>query len=89
MDRIIEEINVGSLSELEKVEVLYQYVMDRMEYVDGGLLEHHSPYGFIMNGEGVCQAYAVSLHMLLERAGIESRYIIGNIHDDWLNECEQ
>ena len=88
MDRIIEEINVGSLSELEKVEVLYQYVMDRMEYVDGGLLEHHSPYGFIMNGEGVCQAYAVSLHMLLERAGIESRYIIGTIHDDWLNEGE-
>ena len=88
MNEMVAELNLNSLSDLEKVSMLYQFVMDRMEYVGNGQNSQHSPMGFIFHGEGVCQAYAISLHMLLERAGIESRYIIGTIYDDWLNEGE-
>ena len=87
MDNIMANLKLDGLSDLDKLKIIYQYVMDQMTYVDGGLLMHHSPMGFI-KGEGVCQAYAVSLQMLLERAGFESRYIIGEIHENLLNEGE-
>lgn len=88
MDQFMEEINLEGKSEYERVKQIYQFVIDRMEYVDGGLAKHHSPLGFVLDGEGVCQAYAVSMHMLFERAGIESRYIIGEIHEELLNDDE-
>lgn len=88
MDQFFSDLNLQGKNEIERVKMIYQFVIDRMEYVDGGLLKHHSPLGFVLEGEGVCQAYAVSMHMLLERAGIESRYIIGNIHEEFLNEDE-
>ena len=88
MDELIFTMDLDGLTEYEKVKMLYQYVMDRMTYKDLGTKIAHSPMGFLFHGEGVCQAYAVSMHMLFERAGIESRYIIGNIHEDLLFEGE-
>jgi chaperonin cofactor prefoldin len=88
MDQFFSDLNLQGKSEIERVKMIYEFVIDRMEYVDGGLLKHHSPLGFVLEGEGVCQAYAVSMHMLFERAGIESRYIIGNIHEEFLDEDE-
>ena len=88
MDELILTFDLDGLTQYEKVKTLYQYVIDRMTYKDLGTKIAHSPMGFLFHGEGVCQAYAVSLHMLLERAGIESRYIIGSIHEDLLNEGE-
>ena len=88
MDELIKTLDLDNLTDYEKVKTLYEYVMDRMTYNDTGMLIAHSPMGFLFHGEGVCQAYAVSLHMLLERAGIESRYVIGNIHEELLYEGE-
>lgn len=82
MDEFMQELNIDGLSETEIVEKIYSFVIDRMEYVDGGLDKHHSALGFVLDGEGVCQAYAVSMQMLLERVGIEARYIIGYTHPD-------
>ena len=76
MDELIKTLDIEGLSPYDKVKTLYAYVMERMTYNDLGTNMVHSPMGFLFHGEGVCQAYAVSLHMLLERAGIESRYII-------------
>lgn len=86
MDQYIEELQLDGLSDYEKVKKIYSFVIDRMDYVDGGLKKHHSSLGFVLDGEGVCQAYAVSMYMLFERAGIESRYIIGEIEPDYLPE---
>lgn len=82
MDEMYSQLKIDSLSDYEKVKALYKFVMDRMTYVSNDMKSQHSPMGFIFHGEGVCQAYAISLHMLLERAGIESRYIIGEINKE-------
>lgn len=88
MDEMVAELNLDGMGDIDKVETLYQFVMERMEYVGNGQNTQHSPMGFIFHGEGVCQAYAISLHMLLERIGLESRYIIGEIHKDQVLEGE-
>lgn len=59
-----------------------------MEYVSNDQSTQNSPMVFIFHGEGVCQAYANSHHMLLERVGIKSRYIIGDIHEDLVPDGE-
>lgn len=87
-DEMITELKLDGLSDYEKTKKLYQFVMDRMTYVSNDIISEHSPMGFIFHGEGVCQAYAISLHMLLEKAGIESRYIIGEVHPDYLLDGE-
>lgn len=81
IDEIINKLDFTEKSDLEKIRILYDYVMDNMEYVDQGKRYAHSPLGFLLYGEGVCQAYAVSLHMLFERVGLESRFIVGRILD--------
>lgn len=88
MDELIASLELNNMTDYEKVETLYQYVMDRMTYKDLGTNLAHSPMGFLLHGEGVCQAYAISLHMLLERAGLESRYIIGEILPEFLADDE-
>lgn len=61
----------------EKISVIHRAVIEHMEYVDSGYLHAHSPYGFFVLGEGVCQAYAIAMQMLLEKAGVESHYVVG------------
>ena len=68
------------LSDYEKIKKIYGFVIDHMDYKDGaafgGLFDAHTVVGFV-NGEGVCQAYAIGLYMLLDKAGFEARYIVG------------
>lgn len=61
----------------EKISIIHRAVIENMEYVESDYLYAHSPYGFFVLGEGVCQAYATAMQMLLEKAGIESHYVVG------------
>ncbi|WP_404427936.1 transglutaminase-like domain-containing protein [Ureibacillus chungkukjangi] len=61
----------------EKISIIHRAVIEQIEYVDGGDFRYHSPYGFFVLGEGVCQAYAIAMQMLLEKAGIESQFVVG------------
>ncbi|HWL26346.1 MAG TPA: transglutaminase domain-containing protein [Ureibacillus sp.] len=61
----------------EKISIIHRAVIEQIEYVDSGYLYAHSPYGFFVVGEGVCQAYAIAMQMLLEKAGVESYYVVG------------
>ena len=65
----------------EKIERIHRAVIEQIEYVDGGYARHHSPYGFFVMGEGVCQSYAIAMQMLLEKAGVESYYVVGYLID--------
>ncbi|WP_168193856.1 transglutaminase domain-containing protein [Lysinibacillus sp. SGAir0095] len=68
----------------EKISIIHRAVIENIEYVDGGNVRFHSAYGFFVMGEGVCQAYAIAMQMLLEKAGIESFYVVG-----YLSESEE
>lgn len=65
----------------EEIAAIHRAVIEQIEYVDGGYARHHSPYGFFVMGEGVCQSYAIAMQMLLEKAGIESYYVVGYLID--------
>lgn len=72
------------LSDYDKIKKIYEFVMDQMEYTVGGTFDDHTVVGFV-NGKGVCQAYAIGLYMLLDKAGFEARYVDGPLNQAYQN----
>lgn len=81
MEEFYAALDLEGESVNEKIATIHRAVIEQIEYVDGGYARHHSPYGFFVMGEGVCQSYAIAIQMLLEKAGIESYYVVGYIID--------
>ncbi len=80
IEEILQSLQLEEKNDIDKLERIHQYILDHMIYKEGEtVLKDHSPYGFFINGEGVCQAYAMALHMMLEAVGIESLYVVGDI----------
>ena len=71
------------LSDYEKIKEIYKFVMDHMKY-STTTVGVHTVTGFA-EGKGVCQAYAIGLYILLEKAGIEARYVFGPLHAEYIN----
>ncbi len=65
------------MTDLEKAIALHEYLIlnceyDYANYLNGTLpTESYSAYGILVNRTGVCQGYALTYKLLLERAGIE------------------
>lgn len=77
---ILASLDLQGRSEAEIVESIHTAVINGMEYnFDEELLTNHSPSGFFLYGKGVCQAYAMAMYILLTEAGIETRYIVGDL----------
>ena len=85
MDEYMLELNLDGLSDYEKTKKIYAFVIEKMEYVSTDQIKEHSIKGFV-EGQGVCQAYAVAINYLLERANVESRYIIGDIKTNYITD---
>lgn len=75
---ITKEIIQPSMSDVEKIKAVNDYVVTHTTYSKTGTkTTPHSPYTIISEGKGVCQAYALLTYRLLEEAGIENMYVTG------------
>ncbi|MEE1132610.1 MAG: transglutaminase domain-containing protein [Caryophanon sp.] len=68
-----------NMTDFQKVRAAYEYIITNTNYSiapeeDGG---GHSIYSIAKDGIGVCQAYALLFHRLMEEEGIASKYIVG------------
>lgn len=78
VDNIIDEIIKPGMTDIEKIKAINDYIVTHTVYTEGGTdTSVHSPYTIISEGKGVCQAYALLAYRLLEKAGIENRYVTG------------
>lgn len=64
------------MSEYEVVEYLYNTVASRCVYDDSSKY-NSSAYGVLVEGKAVCQGYAKTMSLLLNKAGIENTLIMG------------
>lgn len=67
------------LDEVGKVKYVNDYVVSHTAYNLDSLASPYTPYSILFNGEGVCEGYALTTLLLLEAAGIETRYISGEV----------
>lgn len=67
-------------SEYERLQSAYEYVIKRTEYTEDAA-NSRSIVGCLVDGKGVCVAYARTLQLLLSRLGIWSTYMTGKTSD--------
>ena len=68
-----------NLDEVGKVKYINDYVVSQTAYNLESQASPYTPYSILFNGEGVCEGYALTTLLLLEAAGIEARYISGEV----------
>jgi len=84
VNSIINEVIKDGMSDLEKEKAIHDYLVLNCRYDYDNFLkgtipeESYSAYGLLINGAGVCQAYAEATQILLSRAGIECMIVTGS-----------
>ena len=68
-----------NLDEVGKVKYVNDYVVSHTAYNLDSEASPYTPYSILFNGEGVCEGYALTTLLLLDAAGIEARYISGEV----------
>lgn len=74
---ILNELNVDSASDYEKIKAVHDYVINHVTYNLNGSDLKYSAYGAAIEGEAVCQGYSLLMYRLLSELGINVRLIPG------------
>jgi Leucine-rich repeat (LRR) protein len=82
---IVAQIVKPGMTEYERERAIHDYVIKNARYdnesVNAGNIpdDSYSPYGLLINKTGVCQAYASTMYMMLNMAGIENVIVLGSV----------
>ena len=85
VEEIVTSIIKEDMSDIEKEIAIHDYIVSHAEYDAAGYEsgqaapESHSAYGILINGVGVCDGYAKAIYELLNRVGIECKFVTGNV----------
>lgn len=79
VQEIISKISKDSMTEVEKVRAVNDYIVANTAYTDQTNSSPHSAYTVLAEHGGVCQGYALLAHSMLQKLGIETKYIVGYV----------
>ena len=81
-DRIAKEYTNDSMSDMEKVIALHDWVCGKTKYTEGDISdnENHNDASVFMNEYTVCEGYARACNLLYHSAGIETYYVSSSDH---------
>ena len=80
-----DEVIKDGMSDYEKELALYDWLMRNGSYAydeNGDPADKHSSYDILVNGEGVCEAYALAYMFLCWRANIYCEAVSGDVKTD-------
>lgn len=79
--KIVDENIDNSMSDVEKVKVLHDWVCEHTQYADDlNKPEFHTDASILMNDSTVCEGYAKACNLLFNYAGIETYYVFSSSH---------
>ena len=76
---ILKSIVRNSMSDLEKVKAVNDYIVSQTVYTKETHSSPHSAYTVLAERGGVCQGYALLAHLMIQKLGIETKYIVGYV----------
>jgi len=84
---VLKSLNVSSASDYEKVKAIYDYICanvtyDREHLGDDSYKKQFTAYAALIQGESVCQGYALLFYRLALELGVDSRLISGTSHGE-------
>lgn len=74
--QIVDAMPAG-LTDVEKVKYVNDYLVMHTKYVLDSKESPYTPYSILMNGEGVCEGYALAALLMLEEIGMDVKYVTG------------
>ncbi len=79
---IIKTLDLKGKSDYRKIRAIHDYLCDNIDYDVEKSGDHkggteHTAYGALVEGEAVCQGYALSMYRLLLEAGVDCRIVDG------------
>lgn len=92
VQQILQQLNLDGKSDYEKVFAVYDYVCKNVRYSEDVFqsgtgtnpppehFKYYSAYGALVQGEAVCQGFAIAMYRLLLELGIDNRLIDGDNH---------
>lgn len=88
MEEIVSEIITDDMTDYEKELAIHDYIVKNYKYDHENYIsdtipdESYTPYGLLVKGTGVCQAYAEVTKLLLNKVGIECDVVVGTSRDE-------
>ncbi|MFJ7733285.1 transglutaminase domain-containing protein [Lysinibacillus sp. NPDC097231] len=80
IDQVLKTIIKPSMTEFEKVKVINDYIVSNATYGTKTKASPHSAYALLMEGQAVCQGYALTAYKMLEQAGVDTKYVVGYVN---------
>ncbi len=88
MEEIVSEVISDDMTDYEKELAIHDYIVKNYKYDHENYIsdtipdESYTPYGLLVKGTGVCQAYAEVTKLLLNKVGIECDVVVGTSRDE-------
>lgn len=79
-NKIAGNITDSDMSELEKADAVYEYLIKNVEYGDVNNPLSYTAYGALAGGKAVCQGYSGAFNMLCKAAGVMSLSVYNDDH---------
>ena len=83
-DEILKQIITKGMSEAEKVKTVHDYIIVNTVYYENEQLKPEdfpedvfTTKGVLLKGEAVCQGYAETFQLFMNRLGIDSKFVVG------------
>ncbi|KOS64582.1 DUF5050 domain-containing protein [Lysinibacillus agricola] len=80
VDQVLKTIIKPSMTEFEKVKAINDYIVSNTAYGTKTKASPHSAYALLMEGQAVCQGYALTSYKMLEQAGFDTKYVVGYVN---------
>lgn len=82
VDNVIEKYITADMTDMQKIKTLHDWVCNNIVYDNEDVYspKNHNDASIFMNDSSVCEGYAKCYNLLLNRAGIETYYLIGKNH---------
>ncbi len=74
---IISQALCKSMPDYHKEKIIHDYIVKHTDYSDENGELSYMAYDALVNGKGVCSAYATSIKIMLDLVGIENYYVSG------------
>ncbi|MEB2281559.1 DUF5050 domain-containing protein [Lysinibacillus xylanilyticus] len=83
VDQLLKTIIKPSMkTEFEKVKAINDYIVSNTTYGTKTKASPHSAYALLMEGQAVCQGYALTAYKMLEQAGFDVKYVVGTVNNN-------
>ncbi|WP_107950663.1 transglutaminase domain-containing protein [Lysinibacillus parviboronicapiens] len=80
VDQVLKTIIKPSMTQFQKVKAVNDYIVSNATYGNKTKASPHSAYALLMEGQAVCQGYALLAYKMLQQAGIETQYVVGYVN---------